>query len=113
MQVDPSRGYVGQVHIAFGGSTVPAEHRIDCFRELRAAPLIDAAAVDPEVLYLITAGLCAAEFDFVVAGLALSMSIDQISKGYFVGSPSVRKNSVGWKPILAEFGPAEYAVRVW
>lgn len=51
---------VGEEDVADVGPRVPGEHGVDCFRELRAAGLVDAACVDPDIRMAVGASVVAA-----------------------------------------------------
>ena len=59
---------------------VPANHRVDGFCEFGTARFVDATRVYLKVLLAVAAGLFSAETDFVIAILALSSTVYQISK---------------------------------
>lgn len=83
--------HVVQVCIAYRGSLVPDEHRIDRFRKLRAASLVNTARIYPDVLIAIDPGLLAAPPDliiFLLGTLPVSLVNDIVEKN-FILAPSV------------------------
>jgi len=107
-------GDVMQVHVAFGGLTIPAEHAIESFRQLRVALLLDATSVHPEVEKVVFSSLISAEQKLgIITGFASSTVVPfQVVKGDFVVlvAPSMGEDSVWWQFIVIVFGQAEPAV---
>jgi hypothetical protein len=103
---------VGWVYVAFSCTMVPAEHVINGLCELGVIPLVNTAGVDPKVTQIITSGLLSAEHDLTVASFILTIPIYHVEEGDFFSPPSMRKDSVGWYVVLANFYRGKLAVSI-
>jgi hypothetical protein len=80
--------------------------------ESSALLLVDTAGVQPEVAEVVTRGLLCAEAELAIASFSSASTVEYIRESdlVIVGSPSVRKNSVGWDTVAFTFDKAEFAV---
>ena len=86
-----------KIHMALDYITIPAKHRLDCFRYLGMVGFVDAARVHPEVFDVIS-GLFATELELCIPRLATIESAMQIAQGHFISiwASTCEKNRVGW-----------------
>ena len=94
---------------------VPSIHRVDCFADILATLLFDAACIDPEEMDAVSQSLLSAKAYFAITGSLASCAalLDILERDLIlVSTPRMRQNGV-WRNVVSEiFDKAEIAIAV-
>lgn len=87
--------HVAQISVAHLRVLIPLIHRVQRLRELRAAGLVDAARIDPDIPQIVAEGLCAALRDFLVPLFGACRARHDVLEEDLLVLPSVGEDGVG------------------
>ena len=88
---------------------VPAKHRVNCFRNLCATVLVDAARVDPDVLKAVLRSLLRAEGKLVTTTFLFACARKHVLVDNFliIWTSGMRENGIGRNIVALKLDKAE------
>lgn len=86
-----------EIHVAYSRLLIPPKHRVDSFRKLCTACLVNATCVHPKVFQTVPSGLFYAMPDLLIASQFHGPTTHHVFKAYLPRSPGMRKYGISGK----------------